>query len=441
MSVVPERPDLSGWTDPLVQRIENAELQVLNGKKPVEGLADLSRLYHANGFYSEAALCYQGLISLDGKNGKWPHRLAEILSSYGKLEEALPFRLKVVELDPKYVPGLIRLGELYLKLNRFDEADALFQRALQESDDEPHAFLGIARAQLGLGNLVVAQEKLEEATRQSNGRIGTDLLASVYDERGLTQNALEIRRIKIPGSYSDIYDPWMFELNADCFDTYQLAVAAGMADHRGDNAAGIRILTRAIHLSPRDGSLHFQMGQLQLKKGDQAKAIESFKTTTELQPDFSDGWFQLAQLYERAGDQDSQARAIAEGLFHNPDSPGLHISNAKRLKESGDIQASMGELETAIKLRPEEADPYVQLAALHIAQGENEQGLDLMRKALTLESLHPVALSTLIFHAISVGNEQEAKDYLTQARLQPRIAPDQLRNLEARFRQRFGANP
>lgn len=441
LSVVPDRPDMSGWPAGLRERIENAELQALHGENPGEALAELSRLYHANGFFQEAALCYQGLMSLDKENAKWPHRLAEILSSYGQLDKALPFRLKVVGLEPGYLPGRIRLGDLYLKLNRMEEAEIQFEKALQLSDKDPHAMVGIARVEISRGNLETAQSKLEDATRNSNGRIGTDLLASIYEQRGLLQQARGIRRMKVPGSYSDIFDPWMFELNSDCFDTFQLAVAAGMADHRGDNAAGIRILSRAIRLAPRDGSLHFQMGQMQLKNGDRAKALESFKACTEVQPDFSDGWFQLAQVYEKAGDNTSRSRAIAEGLFHNPDSPGLHIANAKQLKESGDIPGAMRELQTAIELRPEEADPYVQLAALHIAQGHNARGLDLMREALVLESLHPVALSTLAFHAISEGNEEAARAHLSRARLQPRIAPDQLGNLESRFRQRFGSDP
>ena len=107
----------------------------------------------------------------------------------------------------------------------------------------------------------------------------------------------------------------------------------------------------------------------------------------------------------------------------------------------GDTDAAIREMEKAVYLRPEEADPIADLAALYISVGQTEKGIDTMKRVLAIESLHPVALSTMAFYNISVANEAEARVYIDKIRMQPRIAPVQLENLIAKYRTQFGSAP
>jgi len=442
LNTIPQRPDLSGWPDRLHQRIENAELQALSGKSPVDSLVDLSRLYHANGFYEEAGLCYQGLMALEPNNPKWPHLLAELLSSYGQLDESLPFRQKAMELAPDYLPALVRLGDGLFKKNHFEDAELAYASALNIDANNAYALVGLARVDMVRGDLAMAQQKLELAAAKSDFRIGADLLATVFQNRGNEQKASALRGIrKSSGSFSDIPDPWLLDLISESFDTYQLALAAGMTDRGGDTIAGIRLLKRAIQMAPRDGALHFQLGLMYLSTGEQLLARNSFSDCTAVEPAFSDGWFQLAKLLESTGDPEGQTRTLAEGLFHNPDSPGLHLANGDRLKKLRDYGGAIKEIELAISLRPEEADPYVELASLYMLQSEVERGVALLQRALELESLHPLALSTLTFYSISEGLEGDARSYFQKARQQPRLSEKEILNLEIEFEKKFGSKP
>ncbi len=439
---IPERPTLSGWPERLHQRIESAELQAMSGGNPVESLVKLARLYHANGFYEEASQCYQGLITLQSKEAKWPHMLAEILSSYGKLEDALPYRELVMKLDPEYIPAMVRLGDVYLKQNKANEAEKVYTRVLKQDRDNPYAQLGLARLDIASGDLENAQQRLEAATRKTSLRIGSDLLATVYEKRGLNSLAAAIRgRAKSSGTFTDIPDTWLFEIYFESFNTYQMAVAAGMADQSGDSAACIRLLNQAIQLSPRDAYLHFQLGLVYLRIGIDYQALKSFEETAKLDPKFSDAWFQLAQLKSKEGDIVAATQTIATGLYHNPDSPSLRLVNSERLNAIGDLSGSIKEAETAIELRPEEADSYASLAALYFSSEQTAIGVELMKKALERESLHPFALSTMAFYSISTGQEKDARQYIRKARLQPRLPVGDLKHLETSFRQKFGKMP
>src|SRR5688500_3748560 len=52
----------------------------------VAALAEASRLFHANGFLTEATRCYTVLERLQPKEPRWVHRHATILAGYGSEE-------------------------------------------------------------------------------------------------------------------------------------------------------------------------------------------------------------------------------------------------------------------------------------------------------------------------------------------------------------------
>jgi len=149
----------------------------------------------------------------------------------------------------------------------------------------------------------------------------------------------------------------------------------------------------------------------------------------------------MASIHGESGNNDGEARALAAGLYHNPDSPGLHVLNGRRLKAVGDISGAIKEVEKAIELRPEEADPYADLASLYFSQNQTDKGISLLEKALELESLHPLALSTMAFYNITQGNEERARYYMNKLELQPRLPVKDRQNLEAQFKKRFGSAP
>jgi Flp pilus assembly protein TadD len=350
--------------------------------------------------------------------------------------------MMTVELAPDYLPDLIRQGDGFLKNNFFKEAVIAYNSALKIDADNPHALVGLASVDIVKGDLAHAQQKLESATVKTDFRIGADILISVYEDQGFDNQALALRRIlKTSDSFSYLHDPWMFELQSESFDTDQITVLARMADRGGDTVSGIRLLNRAIQLAPKDGSLHFQLGLIHVKCGDSEQAHKSFSECTSVDPTISDGWFQLAKLYEIEGNQPELDRALVAGLFHNPNSPVLHLASAERLKKLGELNGAINELETTIRIRPEDAEPYVQLAICCIAQSENEKGVVLLKQALELESLHPLALATRAFFCILEGFESDAREYIAEAHMQPLLFENELLNLEEKFKTKFGKEP
>ena len=119
---LPATPDLGSQPAVLGESLAEAETRARSWRRATDGLAELSRLYHANGLYPEALLCYAGLQQADPRNARWPHLQACIITNYGRMDEALPLREQAVALAPDYLPARLRLGDVLLKGNRTAEA-------------------------------------------------------------------------------------------------------------------------------------------------------------------------------------------------------------------------------------------------------------------------------------------------------------------------------
>jgi tetratricopeptide (TPR) repeat protein len=438
-AALPPIPDLSGVVEPLRERLASADARAVSRSDARAGLAELSRLYHANGFYAEAIRCYEGLEKADPKEPRWPHRHATILAGYGEVEPALALWQRTSELAPDYIPALLRIGDCELKSNRPAQAVEAYSHVLTLSPDEPHAELGLARVDFEAGRWEEARARLEPLVRRTNYQLGYDLIVSVYERLGRRDLADAIRgTTKAFGAYRDPADPWVDGLLDDCFDPYRLALTAGTFSLTGKNEEAIKLLERAVMLAPNDIAAHFQLGTVHAQLGNHNVARAEFERCTVLDPTFADAWAHLSALYARRGDRATAEQVLAAGLRHCPDSPGLHLMRARDLRQAGQIDAAAYEFATAARLRPNEPEAYSEHGAMLIGAGRTEEGIALMRQALETDPGHPSVLGLLAMHAISTGNLEEADAWLARVTQQPRVPPEQAARLRSAYREQFG---
>jgi tetratricopeptide (TPR) repeat protein len=433
ISQLPAEPDLSGVAEPLRRRIQQAE----NGS--VSKLRELSRLYHANGYYREAVQCYELLEKAEPNDPRWMHRHATILAGYGESEIPLQLWRKVVALAPDYLPARLRLAELLLKTNHKDEAVAAYREVLQRKPDEPYALLNLARIDIENGDWDSARKRLEVVVAQTNYQLGYDLIVTVLEHFGEYDAATAIRaRDKASGAYRDMPDPWVDELIDDCFDPYRLSTVAGFVAGRGDTVGATALLQKAADLAPDDPMPHFQLGLMAEQRGDKAAAAEQFERCTTLSPTFSDPWAHLSAIQAQSGDQTAADRTLLEGLQHCPNSPGLHLMHARSLRKIGHIGEAIAAFRNSIRLRPNEPDAYIELGNMLISQGRTGEGVAELKASLDALPDNPGALTILTYYAITTNNESEAKQWLARVGRQPRIPQAQVAQLLGAYRQQFG---
>lgn len=441
-AALPPRPDLAGMPSQLRDRIREADDAVVAGRDSIESLAELSRLYHANGHLAEARQCYEGLEKLDPREGRWYYRHAMIVAGFGEMDSAVALLRKATEIDASYLPARLRLGDILLKDNKVDEAIAVFDGAQSRDPGEPYSLLGLARCDMDRGLWQAAREKLERVVQATNYALGYDLIVPVYERLGLQDRAAEIRgRMKAWGAFRDMADPWMEELNADSYDAFQLSVVAGAMKVRGDRNAARILLERSVSLAPNNAALHFQYAMLLVDLSELPKAKSELERCTVLDPTFADGWAYLSGVLSTMGDNVGAQRVFAEGLARCPNSPGLHRMQANQLRAMGRIDEAVREYRESIRLRPTEAEPYIELGMTLMSAGRTADGLKEFENALVAEPENPMVLTTLAFNAIQTHDETAARQWLDRARKQPRVLPDDIQRLVGAFRQTFGREP
>lgn len=439
---IPPQPALEAGSAALGERLARAEATARGLLHPAAGLAALSRLYHANGFFNEALQCYEGLQRLEPREARWPHLRASLLAGFGQLEAALPLWQTATALAPAYVPARLKLGEALLKTNRTAAAASAYTEVLARDAGNPHALLGLARCALAGGDWTKARENLQRAIGLHPDFVGArSLMVTLHEHFGEQPEADALRLALGKSQAVDVSDPWLDELSDDSYDPYRLSVAASIAELAGDMAAARRWLERAIALAPGNNSYPRELGKLFFKAHDNAAARRQFEQAVKLAPGDADAWALLVELLTTLGERENADRALAAGLASCPQSPALHRVRGERLSETGRLAGAEAEFKTAIALRPNEAEAYLGLALIYFRLDRTDEGLAEMKRALAAQPDHPLAMEVLARQSIATSDEPAARDWLRRLRQQPRVPAADLKTIADEYRQRFGRAP
>jgi len=441
-SGIPTPPTAGSLRPELTDEISAEEQQARSFLHPADGLAQLSRLYHANGLYPEALQCYAVLERLQPREARWLHLHASILATFGRLDEALPLWQRAVALAPDYLPAQIRLGDSLTKANRGADAARVYEESLYRAPGNPFALLGLARLDTMQGNWTSARERLEQAIRTDPDFIGAlSLLVTVHDHDRRAEEARALQQRIAGREHRDIVDPWLESLAEYCYDSYRLGVAAALANVAGDGATARHLLERAVSLSPNDAAYRRLLAKLVYAQKDYPTAREQLEKAVALAPDDSEAWRLLVEVLLDSGATADAERALRAGLAACPQSGALHHAFGRRLAATGRYDQAIVEFQLAKKLRPSEVHPYVELAQVYFRLQRVEEGVAEMRSALAVQPGHPLALQVLARDAIVRGDEPAARQWLQELRRQPRVATGDLDIILREYAQRFGHAP
>jgi tetratricopeptide (TPR) repeat protein len=439
---IPHRPALQGRSAELINRITACEQRIRLGEDVLPSLAELASLYHGNGFFTEAAHCYQGLLRIDPRNPRWSHLFANILAGSGQLDDAVILWRRTLSLKDDYTPAQIHLADALLKLNHSEEANKVYNHVLKREPENPYALLGLSRIDMEAGRWGSARDRLEIAVAKSDYTIGYDLLVTVCEHLGENQRAEAIRaRVKAAGSFIDIPDPWLRDTFLDCYDSFQMSLAAGTADRQGDTVAAVNFAERAITLDPKNGYYYVQAYQFYMRLGSSAKALQLLRTATVQDPNCADAWHTLALALRDSGQTQEAYHVTITGLSHCPDSPSLHFVRGEYLVAAGQFEQAVPEFLKYAAVFTDEGSPHLQLAQIYFQLNRLPEGLAELEKALLSEPEYPPALVTLAFYSINTHDELRAQKWMQRVKAQPRIKPQERSQLEQAYQQQFGRAP
>ena len=304
------------------------------------------------GRYSDAANLYAALIAggedsppirsnyglmlhLSGNNAKAVEQFRIALNGEPRLEaatlflgvslidlhranEALPYLLRAVEMDPASSAPRIALGKAYVALRRFQEAHAIFEKLVQSQPAPAEAWYG-----LGITARSLAQEQFSRAARGES--IDTAAARALLDE---ARNAL----------------------------------------------------SRAIDLDPGSIEAHLILAESLSESGQLVDAVPEYQTVIRLAPGMAAGYLGLATAYWKTGAFDDARPPLLHALALSPRDPEANAMYADILIRDNDYAGAQKRAAIAVAGNPELAATRVVLARIALHDKQPQRAADELEK-------------------------------------------------------------
>jgi tetratricopeptide (TPR) repeat protein len=210
-----------------------------------------------------------------------------------------------LRLDPRDVETVIHLGNLYVGLKRYSDAEAKFRAALELEPKSPQALLGLAQA-------LDAQKKPEAAAAYR------DYLAVQPDTPGAQSRVIHLLLEQKQ------YDAALAELDrADAgkpptLDSLRSRADIQIGQKKWDDS--IITLRKALVLAPNDAQLHGGLGRVYMQKRDFPSAEKEIKAALQIDRNNLAYWKDLSSTYYLGGNFPATIAAL--DLIAKVEKPG-----------------------------------------------------------------------------------------------------------------------
>src|SRR5262245_5949385 len=287
---------------------------------------------------------------------------AEKLLSRGKLDQALREYLRVLEDNPKDIPTLNKVGDLYVRMNRPGESIPYFERIADFSSKDGFFLKAIA--------IYKKINKIDPARLEVYDR-----LADLYHKPGLVQDARS--------QYQVLADHYQNNNRiSDAVSVYKKMAAIDPSDLR----IQVRLadLYRAANQKDQAVMQYGLIGSMLLKRGAHDEAAQVFQKALELSPD----------------DVETQRNLVRSLLAQqNPTAAMAVLRAAPRTGQSLGLMAeAVRTAEQALALDADAETPRLFLSRLRVQEHSLDKALD--------------AVSPLVLTAVTRREFARAAEYL-----------------------------
>jgi tetratricopeptide (TPR) repeat protein len=181
--------DTDGLDAPVAAAIEQARAEVEARPRSAASWGRFGMVLFAHEMYADSAPVFAQAARLDPADPRWPYLrgLALVLQ---EPDEGIAALKQAAEIPPAQLTIKLRLAEELWKLDRVDEAAAIFDELGRVSPDNPRVLLGQGQIRARRGELQAALEPLTRAAGDPlSRRAAHTALAEVYRRLGKVAEA------------------------------------------------------------------------------------------------------------------------------------------------------------------------------------------------------------------------------------------------------------
>jgi tetratricopeptide (TPR) repeat protein len=300
---------------------------------------------------------------------------AQKLVEKGQFEKAIKEYLKVVQADDKDVRIWLKIGDLYAKLGKKQEAAETYQKVAEFYSDQGFYLKAVAVYKQIL--------KIEPRLVEVNQR-----LADLYKQLGLLSDAMQ-----------------------------QYEAVAAFYHREGKTREALASLKQIVELDPETVANRIKLAELYSKESMAREAIDEFTKAAE-------------QLKEQ-GRTDDYLKVAERLLFHSPDNRPVSKELARAYIEKGDPRRALPKLQICFKADPRDVEVLGLLAKAFEALDQRAKSVSVLKELARIlgENGDRAARDEVHRKILQLApNDPDAEAALGQA---PRSRPKSQSNVQA----------
>jgi len=348
--------------------------------------------------FTAAETLLKKAIDKDSKNYQAWFDLGFVLNRLGRVEDSIHAYRQSVAAKPEVFETNLNLGLMLVRFNSPEAERYLRAATTLKPTTQPEE--GQARAWLALAHLLenTKPEDALQAYRKASELTPKD------PEPHLSAGLLRERQEEFSDAEAEYkqvlaLDPHSTEAAIGLTNIYMKSGRLGDAEP---------LLRRLATERPDDAGIHLQLGRVLAAQDKKDDAITEIQAALKLAPADSEAQREIADLYSSAGKNDLAENTYRALVTTQPKDPELHRGLGQALLRQKKFPEAQQEFLTALRLKRDSPDVYVDLA---FAASENKN------YELTIRALNGRTLLNAEMPAICFFLRASAYDHLRDYKL------------------------
>lgn len=346
-----------------------------------EAYGTMGENYQAYSLNAAARECYLNANSLTPQDFRWVYLLAQMDQQEDLTDDAIRRYHTARTLQPEYIAVPVNLGNIYLQLNRLEEAKENFKAALVIDKSSAAALYGLGQVALSQRSYSEAVKYFEAALALAPGanRIHYSL-AMAYRNLGDAERAMA--HLAQQGTVGvRVNDPLMDGL-------FELIKGERIHLIRGKLALESRRYTEAIDefrqaiRANRDSiPAHINLGAALSQTGDLKSAAEHLQEALRIDPQNTNAHYNLAILLATENKHGSAIPHLQYIISVDPKDVSARFFLAGELLKSARLEEALVEFSRVAEADPNNEDAILEQVKLLQQKRQSKQALDRLTKA------------------------------------------------------------
>jgi len=400
---IPQLPDLQNQPQVLVAYIQRMHDAAVKNPTSDETVGKLAMAYHANFFYERAEVCYKLAAELKTHEWRWSYYSALLKEELGDSKGTIEKLKYVININPKASQAWYRLGNAYMKINSFGDAEHAFNQVLKLPEFYPEkiskvdffnngAFPLKAYASLFLSRAAFQQKRFDVAETRVKGLIqrypvfgsAYRLMGQIYHEVGEEEKSSDFTlRAGDFGPFMPPPDPMFDELILSSRNTDFIMKYVDVANKSQNLKWALYLISHILEYNPNDGDALTILLKLSLDSasmdmmGNQVEKYYALYNTDE------NKLIYMANYMIYRGEYGPALKYLRRAITLNPKAAGAHVGVIQILNQSKQYEQAMQYCQKIIPIEPDNINVRHEYAKILTLQGKFEEAreqLEFVRK-------------------------------------------------------------